>query len=85
MQSGRGVGMAVAVLFAPRVHRRKNLGVANNGSKVTSWWNQKVKDAIRVKKVAYKAWLQKIAESSLHSRYAVARKSAALTLKTPKM
>ena len=28
-----------------------------SNKKKTPWWNQKVKQAIRAKKVAYKAWL----------------------------
>jgi len=35
------------------------LGVANNDKKVSPWWNQEVKGAIRAKKAAYKAWLHK--------------------------
>jgi len=38
-------------------------------------------DAIHAKKVANKAWFHNKADSSLHSRYAEARKSAALTVK----
>jgi len=33
-----------------------------------------VKEAIRAKKVAYKAWLNNKADSSLHSRFAEVRK-----------
>ena len=40
-----------------RVFGWKRLGVANNGKKVTPWWNKEVKDDIREKTVAYKAWL----------------------------
>ena len=49
--------------------------------KVSPWWNQEVKDAIRTKKVACKAWRHNKADSSLHSRYTEARKPAALTVK----
>jgi len=47
----------------------------NNGKKVTFWWNQEVKDAIKAKKVAYKAWLHNKADS-LYLQYAEVRKSA---------
>jgi len=53
--------------------------------KVTPCWNPEAKDTIRAKKVAYKAWLQNEAESCLHSRYAEARKSAALAEKKSTM
>jgi len=36
-------------------------------------------------KVAYKAWFQMRADSSLHSRYILSRKSADLTVKKTKM
>jgi len=44
-----------------------------------------VKRAIWAKKVVYKTWLQNTAEPYLHSRYAEARKSAALTGKKSKI
>jgi len=40
-----------------------------------------VKDVIRAKKVAYNAWLQKKARSSLPLRYAETQNFAALTVK----
>jgi len=49
--------------------------------KLTPWWNQEVKDAIRAKKVACKAWRHNKADSSLHSQYTEARKPAALMVK----
>ena len=58
---------------------------ANNGKKLISWWSQVVQDALRTKKVIYKAWLQEKVESSLHSWYAEARKTAALTVEKSKM
>jgi len=61
------------------------LGVANNGKKVSPWWNQEVKGAIRAKKAAYKAWLHNKDDSSLHSWYAEARKSAAFMVKESKL
>jgi len=49
-------------------------------------WNQKLKNTICTKKATYLLdWLQKRAEPFLHSRYAEARKSAALTMKRLKM
>ena len=64
---------AVVASTAARVCGRKRLVVANNGKKVTLWWDQDVKDSIRAKKVAYKVWLQNKANSSFHLRYAEAR------------
>jgi len=42
---------------AARVYGRKRLGVANNGKKVTPWFNQEVKDGVQKKEVACKTWL----------------------------
>jgi len=39
--------------------------VTHNGKKVTPWWKQEIKDAIREKELAYKAWLQKKPESCI--------------------
>jgi len=36
---------------------QKRLRGATDGKKVTPWWNQGVKGAIQVKKVAYQGWL----------------------------
>ena len=37
---------------------RKRLRMAGDSEKRTPWWNQEVKEAIRAKKDAFKAWLQ---------------------------
>ena len=50
--------------------------VPGDGEKRTPWWNQEVKEAIRVKKDAFKAWLQDRSSSDLQSRYTEARKAA---------
>jgi len=76
---------AAVASSAGRVCGWKRYGVASNGKNVTPRWNQELKDAIRAKKVAYKGWLHNKADSSLHSRYAEARNSAALTVKKFKM
>jgi len=65
---------AAVISSAALVCGRKRLGVAKGEKNVTFWWNQEVKDAIRVKKSGLQAWLYNKAESSLHSRYAEARK-----------
>jgi len=52
-----------------------------NGKKVTSWWNQQLKDVVQAKKVANKLLLHSIADSSLDSQYAEPLKSAGLTVK----
>jgi len=67
------------------VCRRKWVDVANNGKKVTSWWNKEVKFAIQAKKRAYKAWLQNKTDSSLHLRYAEGQKSALRSLHSQKV
>jgi len=54
--------------------------MANNGKRITSWWNQEVKDGIHAKKVAYKVWIQNKA-NFFHSRCAEAQKSVALEIK----
>ena len=36
---------------------RKRVGETKRSEKRTPWWNQEVKETIRAKKVAYKAWL----------------------------
>ena len=54
-------------------------------NRLTAWWNQEVKDTVAVKNVTYMTWIQNKAESSLHSRYAEARKSAALRVEKIKM
>jgi len=59
---------AAAASSAARLRGRMRLGVASNTEKVSSWWNQEVKDACRAKEVANNAWLQNEAERYLHSR-----------------
>ena len=48
---------------------RKRLRVAGDSEKITPWWNQKVKEAFRAKKNAFKAWLQDRSPSDLQFRY----------------
>ena len=48
------------------------------------WWNQEIKEAIRAKNDAFKAWLQDRSSSDLQSRYAEARKAATSTVKKSK-
>ena len=55
---------------------RKRLRMAGDSEKRTPWWNQEVKEAIRAKKDAFKAWLQDRSSSDLQSRYTEARKAA---------
>ena len=52
--------------------------------KETPWWNQEVKEAIRAKKVAYKAWLANKSSLELRSQYSEARKTAATKVKLSK-
>ena len=56
--------------------RRKRLRVAGDSEKRTPWWNQVVKEAIRAKKDAFKAWLQNKSSCGLQSRNTEARKAA---------
>ena len=53
---------------------RKRLRVAGDSKKITTWWNQEVKEAIRVTKDAFKALLQDRSSSDLQSRYTEVRK-----------
>ena len=48
------------------------------------WWNQEVKEAIRAKKVAYKAWLANKSSLELRSQYSEAHKAAATKVKLSK-
>ena len=48
---------------------RKRLRVAGDSEKRTPWWNQEVKEAIRAKKGAFKAWLRDRSSSDLTSWY----------------
>ena len=63
---------------------RKRLRVAGDSEKRTPWWNQEVKEAIRAKKDAFKAWLQDRSSSDLQSRYTEARKAATSAVKKSK-
>ena len=63
---------------------RKRLRVAGDSEKRTPWWNQKVKEAIRAKKDAFKAWLQNRSSSDLQFRYTEARKAATWAVKKSK-
>ena len=55
-----------------------------SNEKKTLWWNQDVKEAIRAKKDAFKAFLQNRSLSDLQSRYFKARKSTIQAVKTSK-
>ena len=83
MCSGRGGGIAIVQIDRSFTccsgMPTETPGVANNGKKVTTWWKQVVKDAIRAKKVAPKAWLQNKADSFLRSRYSRRRDSLLLS------
>ena len=57
--------------------RRKRVGGMKISEKRTSWWNEEVKEAIRAKKVADKAWLANKSSLELRSQYSEARKAAA--------
>ena len=48
-------------------YERKRLRVAVDSEKKTPWWNQKVKEAIRAKKDAFKALPQDRSSSNLQS------------------
>ena len=72
------------ILSAAESCGRKRLRVADDSEKRTPWWNQEVKEAIRVKKDAFKAWLQDRSSSDLQSRYTEARKAAILAEKKSK-
>ena len=63
---------------------RKRLRVAGDSEKRTPWWNQEVKEAIRAKKDAFKAWLQNRSSSDLQIRYAEVRKAATSAAKKSK-
>ena len=63
---------------------RKRLRVAGDSEKRTPWWNQEVKEAIRAKKDAFKAWLQDRSSSDLQSRYTEERKAATSAVKKSK-
>ena len=63
---------------------RKRLRVAGDSEKRTPWCNQEVKEAIRAKKDAFKAWLQDRSSSDLQSRYTEAQKAATSAVKKSK-
>ena len=55
-----------------------------DSEKRTPWWNQEVKEAIRAKKDAFKAWLQDRSSSDLQFWYTEARKAATSAVKKSK-
>ena len=57
---------------------RKRVGGTKSSEKRTPWWNQEVKEAIRAKKMAYKAWLANKLSVELCSQYSEARKKIKL-------
>ena len=63
---------------------RKRVGGTKSSEKRTPWWNQEVKEAIRAKKVAYKAWLANKSSLELRSQYSEVRKAAATKIKLSK-
>ena len=69
------------ILSAAESCGRKRLRVVGDSEKRTPWWNQEVKEAIRAKKDAFKAWLQDRSSSDLQSRYTEAQKAATSAVK----
>ena len=63
---------------------RKRVEGTKSREKRTPWWNQEVKEAIRAKKVAYKAWLASKSSVELRSQSSEVRKVAATEIKLPK-
>ena len=63
---------------------RKRVEGTKSIEKITSWWNQQVKEAIRAKKVAYKAWLANKSSVELRLQYSEARKATATKVKLSK-
>ena len=63
---------------------RKRVGGTKSSEKRTLWWKQEVKEAIRAKKVAYKAWLANKSSLEFRSQYSEARKAAATKVKLSK-
>ena len=59
----------------------KRVGGTKSSEKRTPRWNQQVKEAIRAKKVAYKAWLANKSSVELRLQYSEARKAAATKVK----
>jgi len=48
---------AAVASSAARICDRRRIVMANNVKKVTTWWNQELKDVIQAKRVAHKVWL----------------------------
>ena len=63
---------------------RKRVGGTKSSKKRTPWWNQQVKEAIRAKKMAYKAWLANKLSLELRLQYSQARKASAIKVKLSK-
>ena len=74
------IGTAV-ITSATECCGRKHVEETKSSDKRTPWWNQEVKEAIRAKKVAYKAWLANMSSLALRSQYSEARKAAATKVK----
>ena len=49
--------------------------------KRTAWWNQEVKEVIRAKKTAYRAWLTNNSSEQFRMRYSATRKTVTNTVK----
>ena len=64
--------------FATTCCRRKRVGETKSSEKRTPWWNQEVKEAIRAKKVAFKAWFLNKLSVELRLQYSEALKVAAI-------
>ena len=62
----------------------KRLGEQMGSEKKTAWWNQKVKETIRAKKTAFRAWLTNKSSEQLQLRYSAARKTAVTIAKQSK-
>ena len=63
---------------------QNSIGGTKSSEKRTPWWNQEVKEAIRAKKVAYKAWLANKSSVELRSQYSEAHKAAVTKVKLSK-
>ena len=72
------------IAFTTNCCGRKRVGGTKSSEKRTPWWNQGVNEAIRAKKVAYKAWLANMSSLELRSQYSEARKTAATKVKLSK-
>lgn len=73
-----------AASLAARACVQKDSVWLQDGKQVIPWWNEGVKNSIRVKQIAYNAWLQNKVELFLHSRCAEAQKYATQAAKSPK-